>query len=94
MDVVELAPAYVWVCLRCGRSNGQRAAVRVLDPADEADAAAIRAEYGLEPFDPLPDGAGATSRRPPERVTCRGCGAEFRTVADADFGHEEDDSDD
>lgn len=88
MTTVELSPAYVWDCERCGRENFQRCVSVRLDPEDDADADVIRAHHGLDPHDPIPDGLMGAFQTRPDRVTCRHCNTEFKA---ADAGTQDED---
>lgn len=77
MVTVELSPAYVWDCDKCGRENFQRAVSVFLDSRNEKDRDIIRAMWDLASADDVPlDERFRVSTRP-DQVTCKHCGTDF-----------------
>lgn len=93
MTTVELVPAYVWDCERCGRENFQRSVSVVLNPDDPDDADVIRQMHDIPDADPIPEGMSVRAMTTPDRVTCRHCEAEFKVACPNDDECPDDDGD-
>lgn len=74
---IELHQAWTWDCDNCGTGNYCRAVTAELTPEEKEEM--LREEYGIQPYDAVPEALNVEMITCPVQVTCSSCGAEFKT---------------
>lgn len=79
MAFVELIPAHVWDCDKCGQENFTRCVVVEMTPDEMRK---TREEYSVDPT------FGGVFLTKPAEVTCSRCGEEYQTLIYGENGGE------